>query len=92
MKLLNDLIPEAKPGGRPREVDMWEIRERNFRLSCVRAAVGALTLVTSQPGRRYILNERNWRKDGTSVRIHDHLLSLGESGTGATIQSIRGNH
>ncbi len=25
-ELLNDLIPEQKPGGRPREVDMWEVR------------------------------------------------------------------
>lgn len=24
-KLINDLIPEAKPGGRKREVDMWEV-------------------------------------------------------------------
>ena len=23
---LSDLIPDSKPGGRPREVDMWEIR------------------------------------------------------------------
>lgn len=24
-ELLSDMIPEAKPGGRKREVDMWEI-------------------------------------------------------------------
>ena len=29
-ELLLDLIPAPKPGGRPREVDMWEIRERHF--------------------------------------------------------------
>ncbi len=29
-ELLNDLIPAPKVGGRPREVDMWEIRERHF--------------------------------------------------------------
>ncbi len=25
----SNLIPEAKPGGRPREVDMWEVWERH---------------------------------------------------------------
>ncbi|BAZ24495.1 transposase [Kalymmatonema gypsitolerans NIES-4073] len=29
-KLMSDLIPEAKPGGRKREVDMWEVRWRDF--------------------------------------------------------------
>lgn len=29
-EFLSDMIPEPKPGGRPREVDMWEVRERNF--------------------------------------------------------------
>ncbi|BAY23937.1 transposase [Calothrix sp. NIES-2100] len=24
-KLISDLIPEAKPGGRKREVNMWEV-------------------------------------------------------------------
>jgi transposase len=24
-EFLSDLIPEAKPGGRPREVEMWEV-------------------------------------------------------------------
>jgi putative transposase len=24
-ELLSDLLPEAKPGGRPREVDLWEV-------------------------------------------------------------------
>jgi hypothetical protein len=25
-EFLNEMIPEAKAGGRPREVDMWEVR------------------------------------------------------------------
>ena len=29
-ELLNDLIPEPKSGGRPREVDMWEILNAIF--------------------------------------------------------------
>jgi hypothetical protein len=24
-ELLNEVIPESKPGGRPREVDMWSV-------------------------------------------------------------------
>lgn len=33
-ELLNDLIPEPKPGGRPREVDMWEILNAIFYILC----------------------------------------------------------
>ena len=29
-ELLLDLIPAPKPGGRAREVDMWQIQERHF--------------------------------------------------------------
>ena len=29
---LNDLIPEAKPGGRPRSVEMWEVLNAIFYL------------------------------------------------------------
>jgi hypothetical protein len=29
-EVLSDMIPEPKPGGRPREVDTWEVRWRNF--------------------------------------------------------------
>lgn len=29
-KLISDLIPEAKPGGRKREVDMWEVLNAIF--------------------------------------------------------------
>jgi putative transposase len=38
-ELLNDLIPEPKLGGRPREVDMWEIRERHFLYSLSRVSL-----------------------------------------------------
>jgi putative transposase len=29
-ELLNDLIPQAKPGGRPREVDLWQVLNAIF--------------------------------------------------------------
>lgn len=72
-ELLNDLIPEPKLGGRPREVDMWEIRERHFLYSLSRVSLAGFAGETSPPGRGCIPNERNWPKDGTWVRIHDSL-------------------
>jgi len=33
-ELLNDLIPAPKSGGRPREVDMWEILNAIFYILC----------------------------------------------------------
>ncbi len=39
----------------------------------MKGVVGGLCPETSPPGRRCIPNERNWRKDGTWVRIHDSL-------------------
>lgn len=29
-EFLNDIIPEAKPGGRKREIDMWEVLNAIF--------------------------------------------------------------
>jgi len=29
-ELLNDLIPEAKSGGRPRSIDVWEVLNATF--------------------------------------------------------------
>jgi len=75
-ELLNDLIPEPKLGGRPREVDMWEIRSRHFLYSLSRVSLAGFAGETSPPGRRCIPNERNWRKDGTWVRIHDSLREI----------------
>lgn len=44
-----------------------------FSISCAKVAVGTPCQVTFQRGRRCIPNERNWRKNGTWVKIHDHL-------------------
>ena len=33
-ELLLDLIPDPKPGGRPREVDMWKILNAIFYILC----------------------------------------------------------
>jgi len=79
-EILSDLLPEAKPGGRPRSVDLWEILNAILYLLVEgvqwRALPGDLppwpTVYTylSPSGR---LRQRNWRKDGTWIAIHDHL-------------------
>jgi len=33
-ELLNDIIPQAKPGGRPREVDLWQVLNAIFYILC----------------------------------------------------------
>jgi len=83
-ELLNDLIPAPKSGGRPREVDMWR-SSTPFSTSSVRDAVGGPL------GRQVYTYFRNWRKDGTWVRIHDSLRQW-VSGTGATTESIGSHH
>ena len=72
--LLSNLLPEAKPGGRPREVDLWEVLNAILYLlveGCRwRALPGDFPLwqtvynYLSPSGR---LRQRNWRKDGTWV-------------------------
>ncbi len=71
-ELLNDLIPEPKPGGRPREVDMWEVLNAIFYLLCEGCQWRALPgdFPSWQTVYTYF---RNWRKDGTWLHIHDRL-------------------
>jgi transposase len=71
-KLLNDLIPDPKPGGRPREVDIWQILNGIFYILCEGCRWRALPgdFPAWQTVYTYV---RNWRKDGTWVRIHDSL-------------------
>lgn len=71
-ELIEPLIPLAKPGGRPREVDMW-------------AVMNAILYVVVQgckwrdipgdlpPWSTAYTYFRNWRKDGTWIVIHDRL-------------------
>jgi len=71
-ELLHDLLPEPKPGGRPREVEMWQILNAIFYLLCEGCRWRAL------PGdfpkwQTVYTYFRNWRINGTWVRIHDHL-------------------
>ncbi|MBE9108177.1 IS5 family transposase [Nodosilinea sp. LEGE 07298] len=71
-ELLSDLLPAAKPGGRPRSVDLWEILNAIMYLLVEgvqwRALPGDLP-----PWSTVYTYFRNWRKDGTWIVIHDHL-------------------
>lgn len=71
-ELLNDLIPEPKPGGRPREIDMWEVLNAIFYVLCEGCQWRALPgdFPAWQTVYTYF---RNWRLDGTWLRIHDYL-------------------
>lgn len=71
-ELLLDLIPAPKPSGRPREVDMWQILNAIFYILCEGCRWRALPgdFPAWQTVYTYF---RNWRKDGTWVRIHDSL-------------------
>ena len=71
-EFLSDMIPEPKPGGRPREVDMWEILNAIFYILCEGCRWRALPgdFPAWQTVYTYF---RNWRINGTWVRIHDHL-------------------
>lgn len=71
-ELLNDLIPSAKPGGRPREVEMWDILNAIFYILVEGCRWRALPgdFPAWQTVYTYF---RNWRKDGTWLRIHDRL-------------------
>lgn len=71
-ELLSDLIPEAKPGGRPRTVDMWEILNGIFYVLV--EGVRWRSLPSDFPAWQTVYTYfRQWRKDKTWIEIHDRL-------------------
>jgi len=71
-KLISDLIPEAKLGGRKREVDMWEVLNAIFYILV--EGVRWRSLPGDFPAWQTVYTYfRNWRKDGTWLKIHDSL-------------------
>jgi len=85
--ILSDLIPEPKSGGRPREVEMWEVLNAIFYVLCRwRALPGDFP--AWQTVYTYF---RNWRKDGTWLQIHDRLR-VDANRAGASSESIRSRH
>jgi putative transposase len=70
--LISDLIPEAKPGGRKREIDMWEVLNAIFYILV--EGVRWRSLPGDFPAWQTVYTYfRNWRKDGTWLKIHDSL-------------------
>lgn len=71
-ELLRPLIPPAKPGGRPRSVDVWDILNAIFYVLC--EGCHWRSLPHDFPNWQTVYTYfRNWRIDGTWVQIHDHL-------------------
>ena len=72
-ELISGLIPAPKPGGRPREVNIWDVLNAIFYVNSEgcrwRAAVPG-DFPNWQTVYTYF---RNWRQDGTWMRIHDQL-------------------
>ena len=71
-ELLEPLIPIAKPGGRPREVAIWEVI--NAILYLLMQGCTWRNLPGDFPAWQTVYTYfRNWRKDGTWIQIHDKL-------------------
>ncbi len=71
-ELLSDLLPAAKPGGRPRSVDLWQVL--NAILYVLVEGCRWRSLPADFPAWQTVYTYfRNWRKDGTWIRIHDQL-------------------
>lgn len=71
-ELMSDLITDAKPGGRRREVDMWSVLNAIFYILV--EGVRWRSLPGDFPAWQTVYTYfRNWRKDGTWVKIHDRL-------------------
>jgi transposase len=71
-ELIKPLIPAAKTGGRKREVDMWCILNAIFYV--LTQGCTWRNLPGDFPAWQTVYTYfRNWRKDGTWVRIHDKL-------------------
>ncbi|GAB1540449.1 hypothetical protein NUACC21_31180 [Scytonema sp. NUACC21] len=71
-EFLSDLIPEAKPGGRKREVDMWEVLNGIFYILVEGVRWRALP-GDFPPWQTVYTYFRNWRKNGTWLKIHDNM-------------------
>jgi transposase len=79
-EFLSDLIPEQKPGGRPREIDMWQLLNAIFYVLVEGAQWRALPgdFPAWQTVYTYF---RNWRIDGTWLKLHDSLREWTQYGS-----------
>lgn len=85
-ELIEPLIPPPKPGGRPRESDIWEVLNAIFYILCEGCRRRALPgdFPNWQTVYTYF---RNWRQDGTWIKIHDRLREWTRVAT-AVIKSV----
>jgi putative transposase len=73
-QLLEPLIPPAKPGGRPRQADMWEVLNAIFYVLC--QGCTWRNLPGDFPNWQTVYTYfRNWRFDGTWVKLHDRVYT-----------------
>lgn len=71
-ELIEPLLPPAKTGGRPREVEILAVLNAIFYVVCEGCCWRALPGDFPAWGTVYTYF-RNWRRDGTWVKIHDRL-------------------
>jgi len=71
-EFLSDLIPEPKPGGRPHKVNMWEILSAILYVLFEGCQWRALS-GDFPPWQTVYTYFRNWRLDGTWLKLHDQL-------------------
>lgn len=72
-EFLSELIPEAKLGGRLRQVDIWRILNAILGSPGEGDTMASLAGVIFQARQTVYTYFRNWRIDGTWVSIHDRL-------------------
>jgi putative transposase len=79
--LIKHLIPPAKPGGRPRKLDLRRVLNAIF--SVVRGGSAWSLLPREYPNRKSVYPYwRLWRLEGTWQRIHDRLRGDGREAGG----------
>ncbi len=80
-ELLSPLLPEAKPGGRPRSVDLREVT--NALLYLLRTGCPWRHLPHDLPPWGTVWAYfRAWRDDGTLERVHDQLRTQARQAAG----------
>lgn len=71
-EFLSELIPGSKPGGRPREVEIWAVLNAIFYVLV--EGVRWRALPGDFPAWQTVYTYfRSWRKDGTWLQMHDRL-------------------
>ncbi len=69
---LNDVLAPAKPGGRPRTVDLWEVLNAIFYVLVQGCSWRALP--ADFPAWQTVYTYfRKWQQDGTWIKLHDCL-------------------